>query len=339
MFATFVRVKERIVLIGLVATLVMTGVAPILDGHEAEAAKKGGKQGVSAESSPSAALVQRFENTSVRLGIFDGGVASTSTIEVSGLTGPVTDVDVNLIDIDFTGDSTQDIDVLLIGPEGRTALILSDVGGNTTSSNVSLLLSDQEPGQLPNTAALSSGRFQPTNVGSPDTMDLGAGPITPPSGASLGAFNGINPNGTWRLWVFDDETNGIPAAVSGINGGWSLSITTADVVPPGGPANAAPIANGDRFKVKAGKALTVAANGVLGNDSDPSGDALQAIVVDQPKQGSLTLRADGSFTYTSKKKAKGTDSFTYLAQDPSGLNALATADIQIKAKKGKKGKK
>jgi VCBS repeat-containing protein len=77
---------------------------------------------------------------------------------------------------------------------------------------------------------------------------------------------------------------------------------------------------------------------VLGNDSDPDGDTLQAIVAGQPKHGRLNLQADGGFTYTPKKKAKGTDSFTYLAQDPSGLNALATVDITIKAKKDKKGK-
>jgi hypothetical protein len=77
---------------------------------------------------------------------------------------------------------------------------------------------------------------------------------------------------------------------------------------------------------------------LLGNDSDPDGDLLEAILAGPPRQGSLTLQADGGFTYIPKKKAKGSDSFTYLAQDPSGLNALATVDIQIKAKKDKKGK-
>lgn len=53
------------------------------------------------------------------------------------------------------------------------------------------------------------------------------------------------------------------------------------------------------------------------------------------------MQPDGGFTYTPNKTAKGSDSFTYLAQDPGGLNALANVDIQItKAKKKhKKGKK
>ncbi|MBW3634086.1 MAG: cadherin-like domain-containing protein, partial [Chloroflexi bacterium] len=289
------------------------------------------------------------------LGSFGAGtVATTSAIEVSGLTGPVTDVDVNLLDITFIGDSTQDIDVLLIGPEGRTALILSDVGGNTTTSSVNLLLDDQASEQLPDSTALKTGAFQPNNVGSPDTMNLGAGPITPPSGASLGTFNGINPNGTWRLWVFDDQPNGMPAAGGGINGGWALRVTTADDEPTNGaptngaptadeptasaPTAGAPAATGDRFQARAGQALNVTANGVLGNDSDPDGDPLTAIVANQPTRGSLALQADGSFTYKPTKRAKGTDTFTYLAQDPSGLNAEATVDIQIKAAKDKQGK-
>lgn len=271
---------------------------------------------------------QRFENTEVRLGFFDGGIASSSSIEVSGFDTRVTDVDINLIDIGFFGDSTQDIDVLLIGPEGRSALILSDVGGNTATNGVTLVLDDQQAEQLPSSTALTSGFFQPTNIGSPDTMNLGNGPFTPPSGASLGVFNGINPNGTWTLFAFDDTQNGVSGAGAGINGGWGLTITTSNGVPETEP---------DRFTVKAGKTLTVPAAGVLENDSDPDGDDLTARVAAPPKKGNVQLEPDGSFTYKAKKKAKGADSFTYIAEDSGGLNAQETVTIQVSGKK-KKGK-
>ena len=42
----------------------------------------------------------------------------------------------------------------------------------------------------------------------------------------------------------------------------------------------------------------MAAPGVLGNDTDPDGDPLTAVLVTGPSHGSLTLNADGSFTYT-----------------------------------------
>jgi hypothetical protein len=323
MIVPFSRIKQRVVLLGLVVALVLTGVAPLLGGYGADAAKKGKQRQVSAENGASPALVQQFSNpTLLQLG--NNGTAATSAIEVSGFTTLIADVDVQLLKIDFISGGTQEIDVLLIGPDGKTALIMSDVGGNTATTNVNLLLDDQAAEQLPSNAPLANCICQPTNVGSPDTMNLGAGPVTVPSGAALGVFNGINPNGTWRLWAFDDESNSNTGTISR---GWSLKITSANGVPSAGV---------DTFRATAGKALTVPAEGVLGNDSDPDGDVLQAILAGRPKQGSLNLQADGSFTYRPNKKAKGADSFTYLAQDPSGLNALATVDIQIKAKKDKK---
>jgi hypothetical protein len=51
------------------------------------------------------------------------------------------------------------------------------------------------------------------------------------------------------------------------------------------------------------------------------------------------LLPNGGFTYRANKKAKGTDTFTYLAQDVSGLTALAEVTIQVKGKKHKKRKK
>lgn len=333
MFATLVKLKQNALLLGLALALVGVGGAPLLGGSEAVAAKKGKPRGpsASAETRFSRQDVQRFENTEVRLGIIDGvgTVASSSAIEVSGLAGPLTDVNVNLIGITHGPTSTQDIDVLLIGPEGRTALILSDVGGNTPTQNVSLVLDDQQPEQLPSAAALTNGFFQPTNVGSPDTMNLGSGPFTPPSGSSLGAFNGIDPNGTWRLWAYDDEPNGSSPSGGGINGGWALTITTAGSDPVNGKPTAAP----DRFKAKAGKTLRVNGRGVLRNDRDPDDGALTAILVRRPTQGRVQLKADGSFTYKANKRAGGKDSFTYLAKDSSGLQARATVHIEIKAHK------
>ena len=114
-----------------------------------------------------------------------------------------------------------------------------------------------------------------------------------------------------------------------IAGGWSLEITSAD---------GAPIAAPNSFQSQARRLLSVPADGVLSNDRDPDGDALTAVLAGQPKQGSVSLQPDGSFTYTAKKKAKGTDSFTYLAQDATGLSDLATVSILIKKAK-KKGKK
>ncbi len=52
--------------------------------------------------------------------------------------------------------------------------------------------------------------------------------------------------------------------------------------------------------------------------SDPEGQGLTYSLVRQPKRGDVTLRPDGSFTYTPKKNKVGVDSFTYTAADPAG---------------------
>ena len=51
----------------------------------------------------------------------------------------------------------------------------------------------------------------------------------------------------------------------------------------------------------------------------------------------MTVNPDGSFSYRSSKKAKGTDSFTYLATDSTGLSAVEQVTIEVA--KGKKKRK
>ena len=60
---------------------------------------------------------------------------------------------------------------------------------------------------------------------------------------------------------------------------------------------------------------TVTAPGVLGNDSDVDSVSLTAVLVTGPAHGTLTLNADGSFTYTPAANFNGSDSFTYKAND------------------------
>jgi VCBS repeat-containing protein len=94
-------------------------------------------------------------------------------------------------------------------------------------------------------------------------------------------------------------------------------------------ANDAPSATADRYAVAEDNVLTVAAaQGILTNDSDVDGDAMTAVVVGQPTHGTLTLNADGSFTYTPAANFTGDDSFTYTATDRSGA-ASATTTVSI----------
>lgn len=70
-----------------------------------------------------------------------------------------------------------------------------------------------------------------------------------------------------------------------------------------------------------------AANGVLANDSTPTG-TLSATVVTGPTNGALTLNADGSFDYVPDDEFSGSDSFTYSASNGT-LSSEATVSLTV----------
>src|SRR5207248_1141374 len=77
--------------------------------------------------------------------------------------------------------------------------------------------------------------------------------------------------------------------------------------------------------------LTVAAPGVLGNDSDIDSATISAVLVTGPSRGTLILHADGSFSYTPDANYNGSDSFTCKANDGSLDSNIATVTLTITA--------
>jgi VCBS repeat-containing protein len=99
--------------------------------------------------------------------------------------------------------------------------------------------------------------------------------------------------------------------------------------PPPPPANAAPTAANDNYGGRRDDALAVAAPGVLSNDSDSNGDALTVRLERNAAHGTLTLQANGSFSYTPASGFTGTDDFTYAASDGKTESAVATVTIAV----------
>ncbi|MFN3191754.1 MAG: Ig-like domain-containing protein [Aureliella sp.] len=98
------------------------------------------------------------------------------------------------------------------------------------------------------------------------------------------------------------------------------------------PVNDAPVAADDNYSLDQDTTLTIDAPGVLGNDSDIDGDDLTASLVTGPASGSLTLSADGSFTYTPDAGFVGNDSFVYQAVDNAGAVSESVAvSLQVNA--------
>jgi VCBS repeat-containing protein len=147
------------------------------------------------------------------------------------------------------------------------------------------------------------------------------------SGPAHGALSGTAPNLTYTPAA---NYNGADSFTYQANDG-SLDSNTATVTITVGAVNDAPTAAGDAYATDEDATLSVAAPGVLGNDSDPEGNPLTAALVDAPAHGTLTLNADGSFEYTPAANYNGADSFTYQANDGSLDSNTATVTITVGA--------
>jgi subtilisin-like proprotein convertase family protein len=144
-----------------------------------------------------------------------------STITVSGRTDVVSKVTVTLTG--FTHNFPDDVDMMLVAPNGARAIILSDVGGEFSISNVNITLDDAALSNLPDEAPITSGTYKPTNF-EPNDPFVNPAPSTS-ANTALSTFNGSSPNGDWKLYVIDDND---------LDGGnivnFTLTIETAPVV-------------------------------------------------------------------------------------------------------------
>ena len=148
-----------------------------------------------------------------------------SIINVSGLSGTIGDVNVTISGFSHT--FPDDIDILLVGPGGQKIILMSDAGGPHDISNLTLTFDEEAPSFPSNGSSLASGLFKPVNYtgnGGPNDVFPAPAPAGP-YGTLLAIFDGTDPNGDWRLFVFDDEGRD----VGRIANGWSLEIAT--VVP------------------------------------------------------------------------------------------------------------
>ena len=86
--------------------------------------------------------------------------------------------------------------------------------------------------------------------------------------------------------------------------------------------NNPPVGEDDNYEIAANNVLEVPAPGVLANDSDPvEFDAVHVYdLVTPPAHGQLTLRSDGSFTYTPDAGFVGNDAFSYRPGDSAPGN-------------------
>jgi uncharacterized repeat protein (TIGR01451 family) len=95
------------------------------------------------------------------------------------------------------------------------------------------------------------------------------------------------------------------------------------------PVNDAPTARDDSYTTAEDTTLSIPLPGVLANDFDLDGDALAAIIVSNPANGSLSLNTNGGFVYRPNTNYNGMDTFTYRATDGALTSEIATVTLTV----------
>ena len=165
--------------------------------------------------------------------------------------------------------------------------------------------------------------------------------IIPASAVVFGTYYKFGPTPAtstpqWYEFLFDGKTGAeilsdrvILHFVDGQRGDHDLTVD-GEILDPGVIANNVPVANDDAYSMNEGNTLSVSAPGILANDTDADGNALTAVLVSGPSNGTLSPSLnpddsfDGSFTYTADAGSTGTDSFTYKANDGGADSNAAT---------------
>jgi len=96
------------------------------------------------------------------------------------------------------------------------------------------------------------------------------------------------------------------------------------------PQSDPPIVMDDTINVDEDRTTVVAASdGVLANDMEVDGEAMSVTLVTDVQFGTLTLDANGGFTYVHNAGPERSDSFVYEVSDGEGLTAQGTATLNI----------
>ena len=306
-------------------------------------------ESVATSDTPLRSLVEAFDARSsgpTALPLYGGIDLTVENTTISGNTAETFGGGVLLVDNLYCGcgDATvtgvAGIDVV---DDSTTLVSNTIIGGNSAPDDPdvsSITGSTQPPGFNPTTSA----------AGGVQTVDFPAEEFV----ADYSVIGAIDPDGTQASGtglLFGDPLLG-PLANNGGPTLTHLPAANSPAIDTGDPAFVAPPADDQRhgsrvvnsaldigavetiqgpindgYSTPEDTALVVAANGVLGNDPDAVN--LTAAVTSGPSHGTVTLNADGSFTYTPNAGYNGSDSFTYTTTGLFGVTGTATVNIAV----------
>jgi subtilisin-like proprotein convertase family protein len=147
----------------------------------------------------------------------------TLTIDPGTLKGKIYKLEVVLDGVSHT--APDDLDVLLVGPQGQSIILMSDAGGRIPVVNSRLVFSDSGTQTLRDDGPIPlEGIFQPSNYAG--DADVFSGADLSKLQTTLAGFNGTDPNGDWKLYVVDDQVNDTGKFAKG----FALRVTTTPTI-------------------------------------------------------------------------------------------------------------
>ncbi|MGD9875083.1 MAG: S8 family serine peptidase [Kiritimatiellia bacterium] len=222
-----------------------------------------------------------------------------STISVAGLAGTVSKVVVTLNGFSHTW--PEDVDIILVSPDGEKVCLMGAVGGGTAVSGLTLTFDDDAAGAVP--TPIISGTYQPG--GSPWAMPT-PGPEEPYA-VMLSEFNGGNPNGVWSLYAAD-QAEGDSGSISG---GWKITVTASEPLCCGSnkPPVISPVGNKSIIESNLLEFTVIATDNY-------DGDPITLVASNVPAGASFLA---GTFSWASPAPT-GTYSVTFNASDKDGYD-------------------
>jgi VCBS repeat-containing protein len=268
----------------------------------------------------------------------------TNDLGNTGTPGPLSDTD----SVAITVNAVNDPPVVTAG--GTLSYTENQAA---TAIDTGLTITDVDSANLTGATVTISGNFNSaqdvlafTNIGSITFVSYTGGVLTITGTDTVGNYQAAlrtvtyqntsdNPTAANRTitWIVNDGTDPSVAKTSTVQ---VTAVNDAPVAVNDGP--------GGSYQVLSGATVTVVAPGVLSNDTDAELSALTVSSVTgtgAPQavggtsgtattlHGSVTMFADGHFTYTHNNDAATSDSFTYTANDGALDSNNATVTITI----------
>ena len=253
----------------------------------------------------------------------------------TGLQGVVSDVNVTIPKLSHT--RAEDLEMLLVGPQGQKVILTSDACA-VPVAGVKWTFDDEATAVLDDfgTRACATGSYRPADLFDRDVL-----PAPAPAGpyaTTLSAFDGTDPNGEWKLYVADDadgESGGVG------NEFWSVQVETRPRAEVAFASGAVDVAEGQSGTLTLRRSATgglgagsvtvtsSAATATAGSDFEP----VSAVVDFAPGQAERTIPV----TALADAESEGAETFAVSAGSPTGdavVGAPATATVTIPAQAG-----